>query len=543
MNRQPERLTERTYDLLVIGGGVLGSFVAWDAALRGLEVALIERDDFAAGTSFNSLKIIHGGLRYLQSLDLVRLRRSVRERSTWLRIAPHLVEPLPIIIPTYPRGLQRRQLLRAALWVNDIVAMDRNHGLAPERALPRGRGLSRHECLDLVPELERPDLTGGVLFYDAQMYSSERLVLEVVQGAHDAGALVVNHAEATDRLGNHRLDGVLVRDRIGGDLLEVRARSVVNATGPGLPRLASTLTATPTPAARIEYALALNLMLPALGHDVAFSLSGHPQSPDAPVPAEKRQYFIAPWRGRSLVGTGHYRHSGETDGFSAGEESIAAFLSEVNAVWPGERMRREDVVLVHEGLVPCAPGAAEESVAFLKRSPIVDHRIDAGSVLVSAATVKYTEARKVAEEVVDLVFRRLGNQPPPCRTANTPLPGAPDEGVAALRREAARRYGSIVAPDILEHLVRSYGRRYERVLSGVSKGATALQRIVAGRPVVRAQAVHAVRAEMAQTVDDVWCRRLELGARGESTEEGRELVSRLLREARAPAPSGTSSHS
>src|ERR1043166_854658 len=163
MQRSLDALQSTAFDLLVIGGGILGASVARDAALRGLRVARVERGAGGGGTSSNSLRIIHGGLRYLQHLDLRRMRESIRERSMWLRIAPHLVEPLPVLVPTYGWGLRGKSVLRAALAVNDVIAWDRNRTLAPDRRLPAGRAVSRAECLALVPELTGPGLTGGGL--------------------------------------------------------------------------------------------------------------------------------------------------------------------------------------------------------------------------------------------------------------------------------------------------------------------------------------------------------------------------------------------
>jgi glycerol-3-phosphate dehydrogenase len=518
MQRSLDALQSTAFDLLVIGGGILGASVARDAALRGLRVALVERGDWGGGTSSNSLRIIHGGLRYLQHLDLRRMRESIRERSTWLRVAPHLVEPLPVLVPTHGWGLRGKSALRAALAVNDLIAWDRNRTLAVDRHLPAGRAVSRAECLDLVPELGGPGLTGGVLFFDAQMYSSERLVLETVMGAVQAGAEAASYLEVTGPLRNGgRLDGVVARDR--GDertSLEIRARVIVNAAGPGAPCLTAALLGRPAAAPPIGYTLAFNLGVAATGHRVAFAITGGTGDPNALLRRGPRQLFVVPWRGRTLIGTAHLPFEGDPAGFDPAGVEVEGFLAEVAAAWPGAGWSREDVRFLHAGLLPGrTEGVGAARVVRLDtRHRLTDHAAQGTPSLLTVASVKFTTARRVAEDTVDLVSARLGCDAA-CRTADTPLPGAPEGPVERLLTDARRRHEG-VAPPVLEHLVRSYGRRYGEVLRVASEGAGSrwLEPLCPGGCVVFAQFIHAVREEMALTVADLVERRTELGAVG-----------------------------
>ena len=202
MERDPSKLQRNKYDLLVIGGGIYGACVTWDAALRGLSVALVEKGDFASATSANSLKIIHGGLRYLQHGDFKRMRESIRERRTLMEIAPHLVHPLPVLIPTFGHGMQGREVLSLALMINDLIGFDRNRLDDPEKHICRGRVISRRECLELLPGIHKKDLTGGAIFHDAQVYNSERLVLSFIRSAEKAGAELANYVEVTGFIQN-----------------------------------------------------------------------------------------------------------------------------------------------------------------------------------------------------------------------------------------------------------------------------------------------------------------------------------------------------
>src|ERR671930_1078023 len=186
MQRDLNRLATDAYDVLIIGGGIYGVCVAWDAALRGLSVALVERGDFGHATSSNSLRVIHGGLRYLQYGDLHRLRQSIQERTVFMRIAPHLVHPLPFFIPTYGHAMRGKEILALALRINDLIGFNRNRLEDPQKYLPPGRIISREECLRLFPGIEKKELTGGAIVYDCQLFSSERLILSFARSANKA---------------------------------------------------------------------------------------------------------------------------------------------------------------------------------------------------------------------------------------------------------------------------------------------------------------------------------------------------------------------
>src|ERR671918_2641974 len=190
MERNLANLSKHTYDVLVIGGGIYGVCAAWDAALRGLSVALVDKGDFGHATSSNSLRVIHGGLRYLRHGDLRRLRQSIQERTVFMRIAPHLVHPLPFLIPTYGHAMRGKEIHTLAVLMNDLIGLDRNRLEDPQKYLPPGRIIAREECLRLFPGIEKRGLTGGASVYDCQMFSSERLILSFARSATMYGAQV-----------------------------------------------------------------------------------------------------------------------------------------------------------------------------------------------------------------------------------------------------------------------------------------------------------------------------------------------------------------
>ena len=234
MRRDLRALTDSTFDLVVIGGGVFGAAAAWEAVQRGLSVALIERADFASYTSANSYKVVHGGIRYIQHGDVYRIRQSAGERSAFLRIAPHLVRPLPIAIPTYGYGMKGKAALRLGVGAYDLVTADRNRGIDdPARKIPFGWSTSRQETLDLFPNLNAEGLTGSVIFNDGQMLNPPRLVLAFVQSAVEAGAVAANYVEATGLIRDgDKVTGVLAKDVLTDADFAIKAKIVLNAAGP-----------------------------------------------------------------------------------------------------------------------------------------------------------------------------------------------------------------------------------------------------------------------------------------------------------------------
>ncbi len=515
MRRDLAELARRVFDVAVVGGGIYGASVGRDAALRGLSVALVERDDFGGATSGNSLGIVHGGLRDLQHADLRRMRHSIRERRTLLRIAPHLVEPLPVLIPTYARRGPCRALLAAALAASDLLSADRNRGLDPARRIPRGRVVSRRECVALFPDVDETGLAGGVVFCDARMTHPERLTLAVVRSAVEAGAVAANHARVTGFLGPpDRVEGLRVLDHLGGERLEVRARVVVNAAGPWVDALLACLAGCRPPVGR-PLARAMNLVLRRrLTAGCAVGLASR----------LRRLLFIAPWQDRSAIGTFYAPYDGDPDRFRPPAADVARFLEEIGNVLPGARIGPDDVSLVLAGFLPCegrAGGAPCEGgeAALATRYRLHDHAREAGvEGLVSVVGVKYTTARGVAEEAVDLVFRKMGRRPPPASTAVRPLHGGAIERLDAFVAGVLARGPRGLAPELLLRLVETHGAAYAEVLALLDGSPALGAPLPGGAPVLRAAVVHAVRREMAVTLADV-VRRTGLAAAGRPADE------------------------
>ena len=428
MRRDPAGLANRRHDVVVVGAGVVGACIAWDAALRGLRVALIERDDFGAATSANSLRIVHGGLRYLARGDFRRMRESIRERTALLRIAPALVEPLPVVVPTTGRGTQSRLALGAAVLLNDLCSLDRNRGLEPDRRLPGGRLLSLGACQELFPAFPSRGTTGGALWYDARLRHPERLTLAFVRAAAQHGAAVANYSRVDRVLGSAAgVCGVSVTDVLSGATIEVEGRSVVIAAGPWTGPLAG-------PAHTVApQAFALNLVLGRRLAETAVGVRTLTSRADDPIVGGRRFVFLAPQGEHSLLGT-WYAPAGRTEDLI--ERGTDALLRELRDACPGLEVDAGEVVQRQWGRLPLKAGLEPGRPDSLADQPrVVDHgRSGRMAAMFSVEGVKYTTARRLAEDVVDRVVATLGTRADVCRTAHTRV----DQGEDADRTTEGR---------------------------------------------------------------------------------------------------------
>jgi glycerol-3-phosphate dehydrogenase len=346
MVRDLRRLADSRFDLLVVGAGFYGALAAWDATLRGLSVALIDKADFGGATSFNNLKTLHGGLRSLQSANFKQMRLFIRERRALARVAPHLVQPLPFVVPTYRHPLRSTLAMRLALNINDIVARDRHEGLDdPALHLPNGRIVSREECLRLNPLIDPSGVTGGAIWHDYQMYSTDRMTLSFVLSAADAGAVTANYLGAESLLRDGAsITGARVRDALHGETFDIRASSVLNATGPWAASFLEALGQRRTaPAPRLSRAM--NLVIRRV--QVEQGCGGR---------AAGRFLFLAPWRDVTLVGTSHDVHEGGADALTVSRWDLETFLADAREAFPHANLTAGDVRLVHRGLLPMVSG-------------------------------------------------------------------------------------------------------------------------------------------------------------------------------------------
>jgi glycerol-3-phosphate dehydrogenase len=481
MRRDLSQLANRSFDLLVVGAGIQGACIAWDASLRGLSVAILDRGDFGAATSANSLRIIHGGLRYLARGDVPRMLESIRERTAFLRIAPHLVEPLPVLVPIYAGAPTRGRIAhRLALAANDAVSWRRNRGVEPSRRLPPGRLISRGECLQLFPWFETGGLSGGAVWYDARVRQPERLTLEVVCAAFRRGAAAANYVRV-DRLlvRQGAIEAAAVTDLLGGATFEVRAKAVVVAAGPWTESLIACTLGKAQRQGQPTGALALNVVVNRELAQVAVGVQARTSRADDPAGDGKRFLFIHPQGAATLLGT-WYGVAGNEEAASHWEAGAHQLVRDFNTACPALGLSPDAAVRHQAGWLPVEKRPPGTSARLADRPIVANHgALNGVRHLFSVEAVKFTTARSVAEGVVDQVLRDLGRISPPCRTAELPLDElapsgrldpdltpAPGSITQAIRDEMAvklsdivyRRLDAGVAPEVSRQAVEAIAR-------------------------------------------------------------------------------------
>jgi glycerol-3-phosphate dehydrogenase len=488
MKRTVETLTDGVFDLLILGGGITGAGVALDAVLRGFRVALIDKGDFASGTSSVSSKLIHGGLRYLEHGDFRLVFEALHERRLLLDNAPHLVHPLRFIIPFYAAMRVRPWQWRTGLTVYDLLAGASN--------IRRNRPLSVRDLRREFPGLKAAELEGGAAYYDAQM-DDARLCLEVLQTAVHHGACAVNYVEAVgfDRVAG-TVQAVRAVDRIGGGELRIHARQVLNATGPWVDEVCRLAGDTSGP--RLQPTKGVHVIIPGRGLPAAFLLLH---------PADGRVFFVIPWMGKTLIGTTDTNAVEGPDAMAVKPDEVA-YLLEAHNHYFDPPMATSDVVGSFAGLRPLIRARPKEpssrSREFrLFRSP---------SGLLSAAGGKYTTYRHMAEVITDMVSEEFGGRRL-CRTRHLKLDGAPlvpwpefePAAVAALKQKHNLAEGAA------RHLVLRYGRRAAEVAANLDRQPELSQRVVPDEPDLRVEFAYQRDQEMAIYPADYLLRRTRLG--------------------------------
>jgi glycerol-3-phosphate dehydrogenase len=509
-----------TFDVLVVGGGIHGLATALDASARGLSVALVEAGDFAAATSFNHQRTVHGGLRSLQSGRLGHARASIRERRTLARIAPRLLRPLPFMIGTYRSMIRSRLALRAAFRVDRWLGRHRNEHLEPELHLPPAKLTSRAATLKLFPGVRQERLTGGANWYDYQIVHTSRLAIAFAEGAAQRGARLVNYAEAIGAVKEGgRVTGMRVRDGVSGTELDVRARLTINCAGAGVNAVMGMF------GVRREIPLvkAMNLVTSKPASDIALAAPAFGRTAAGRPDPSARMLTLVPWHGRALIGTWHSRDVRSATDAGVNETEVAEFIDDANSAFPALKLTRADVTLVHRGLVPAVVGravAGKSAGAELLAAPkFLDHARDGAAGAMTVVGAKYTTARAVGAHAAALAAKTLGASTRRTDTATAMLPGAGIADHEALTIETARAVGLEVAPPIIRHITSIYGDRCAAIVRLMAERSDWRMPLVPGRPVIGAEVIHAIRAEMACTLADIVVRRTELGAMGHPGEE------------------------
>jgi glycerol-3-phosphate dehydrogenase len=482
--------TSEPFDLIIVGAGINGAGIARDAAMRGLKVLLLDKGDVGGGTSSWSTRLIHGGLRYLEHREIGLVRESLRERETLLRIAPHLVRPLPILIPIYKDSQRGRWTIRAGMLFYDA--------LSAGKSLASHRMLSRAEALEQAPGLNPVGLLGAALYYDAQVEFAERLVLENALAAKEYGATILTYARVNRFIvEDEAVRGVEFTDLLSNQTHGVRGQVTINAAGPWVDQVVTGLGA--------------QRMIGGTkgSHLVAASFAGASSMAlyiEAKV--DRRPFFIIPWNKAFLIGTTDIRFQGDLDQVEITTEEIDYLVSETNRIIPDANLSRDSILFTYSGVRPLAFKEDKDEQSITRRHFVHDHAPRL-SRLISIVGGKLTTHRSLAQKAVDLVSRKLGRTTPPCGTDQVPLPGAMTADLSALTK--VFKVEGALPEKVSERLLRIYGARAAGILKSIADDPALAETFDVAKSAIAAEVLFAFQHEMATTLTDCLLRRTMIG--------------------------------
>jgi glycerol-3-phosphate dehydrogenase len=488
----PGDLEQRRFDLIVIGAGINGVAIARDAAMRGLSVLVLEKDDIASGTTSWSTRLIHGGLRYLEHAELGLVRESLRERERLLHNAPHLVKPLGLLLPIYEGAKRGPILIRAGMTLYDVLSFD--------KSLDHHHMLKRNAAIGAVPTINDRGLRGAALYYDAQVVYAERLAVENALSAAEHGAVIVTHAQV-DRID---VDGAVVRgveffDKIGGSKIRATSRAVINVAGPWVDRVLADRPNGVVEKRMIGGTKGSHLILDRLNvlHDKALYFEAN----------DGRPIFVVPWNGFHLIGTTDLRFEGNPDDVRINEAEIDYLIHETAALLPGSGISRERIRYSYSGVrpLPYHPDGAPGSVT--RRHVIVDHAPRLRG-LFSVIGGKLTTHRSLAEAAVNEIQDQIGRKTASL-TADAPLPGGAGIAVESFKRALIAKAGPL-GPSV-DHLMKVYGSNAAAILDLAQSNPDLGQVFDEPSVALAAEVVYAVEHEGAVILEDILMRRTMVG--------------------------------
>ena len=505
--RDLAQIQRTEYDVIVIGGGINGAGVARDAAIRGLNTILVDKNDFASGSSSWSSRLIHGGLRYLEYFEFPLVRESLKEREVLLRTAPHLVTPLQLTIPIYRDRSRPYWKIWAGMILYDLFSFD--------KTLPIHRMLPQKKFRQLFRSLDTDNLAGGSQYYDGQVTRAERLCLENIISAQNAGAIALNYMEVIELdIKNNRITDVVCKDKLTGESVTISGSKdavIINTAGPWIDRVCERGN---KDGDRVTIGDAKKNGGTKGSHIVVEEFPGAPGSTlYVEAKSDGRPFFIIPWLDKYLIGTTDLVYKDDIDNIKADDAEIDYLLQEVNNVVPAANLKRDDVKFTYSGVRPLPNSDGKKPGSITRKHIIFDHRQEGVNNLLSLIGGKLTTYRHVGEEMVDAVFKRTKRSPRPCQTDTLPLPGCilpTDRRI----QQAIDEYQSHLPIETIDHLFSIYGARAIEVLALTRENPALREPLSSDLPDIKAQVVYAIENESAHTLVDILRRRTTLAMNG-----------------------------
>ncbi len=516
MERYTEHIHNETFDVIVIGGGITGAAIAYEAASRGLSVALFDKGDFAEATSAASSKLIHGGLRYLSNMEYGLVRESLRERKTMANIAPNFVYPIPTLFPHYRSSVKSNKwLTKIGLTIYDLLAVGKNNAWDKSKRIPRYKAVSAEEALRLQPVIRKKGLTGASIFYDCISICPERLALSFIKSALRYGGKASNYTRVEDFLmdqNQQRVCGVRVRDLLKKKKFEVRARITINCAGPWADSMLWQLLKDEN-VGRLTRSEGIHIITKQITKDDAIVGAVTPGG---------RHCFLIPWRGHTLIGTTDKPYLGHPDDYRVSHQSIQELIQEVNGSFEGLGLTFDDVLYSYGGLRPLVENRAKETYRSSRKYEIHDNNKDGIEGLLTVEGGKWTTSRGLAEKTIDRLGEKFDISMGTSVSARQHLKGSEirDMNLFLARiRDENRDFNEAT----VECLGRLYGTEYGEVLA-LARRENNLAEPLNSDGERLAQVVYGVRHEMARTLKDTVLRRTGIATLGNP---GKDILLRV----------------
>lgn len=521
MKRFIEEHADEVFDIVVIGGGITGAAVAYDAAGRGLSVALLEKNDYGWATSAATSKLIHGGLRYLQNMEFGLVRESLRERRIMGNIAPNLVYPIEFLVPSYTDLKRNKWLLRTGLSLYDVLSYDRCMTWDNSKRIPHHHWLSKETVMKMEPEVRTKGLTGGSIYYDSQSIYPERLTLAFIKSAIAQGAKTANYAKVVDFLfsDGNRVEGVRVEDGLTQKTVEVRGKLVINCGGPWADIILNLATRSGEAKHHIRRSEGIHILSRRFTTRYAVVMW---------TPAG-RHFFTIPWRGYQLIGTTDKDYEGNPDEYRVSRQSIEELIVDTNNSIGDGKMTYEDVAFAWGGLRPLVDDQTEGTYESSRKYEIYDNATDGFDGLITVEGGKYTTSRHLAESVLAMVEKKLDRAPVKPITDQQFLAGCDIKDMDAFMADLNRSCTDFDSKTI-EFVGRNYGTE-SRAVFELARKDPALSEVVCEDGQIMAAVVYAIENESAKTLTDILMRRTGIGNIGHPGMPMLEKVGRIAAKA------------
>ncbi|MBN2038440.1 MAG: glycerol-3-phosphate dehydrogenase/oxidase [Spirochaetes bacterium] len=503
MKRFIEQSNTKEYDLIIIGAGITGASLAYEVSSRGYSVAVIDKGDFSCKTSSATSKLIHGGLRYLKNFELSLIRESLRERRILMNIAPNLVYPLQMLIPTYRDFQRSRLILGTGLTIYDLLAYDKKRTWDPAKKMSRHTSISRQNALDMEPDIDPHDLTGAMLFQDSQSLFPERLTLAFIKSAVKYGADVSNYAEVTEFIysNSKAISGVIVKDKLTGNEKEIRGKLTVNCTGPWADILLN-IAEKGKSTNHIKRSEGIHIITETIGN-------GHALLQTA---KNGRHLFTLPWRGHSLIGTTDREYKGDPDEYRITRESIIDFIKDINYIYGSEKIKYKDIKFAYGGLRPMVESDTEGTYTTSRKYEIYDNAKDGYENLITVEGGKYTTSRNLAFKTANIIDKKFSRKPSESITDKNYLNGCDIKDIQAFIHQMLKTHKDLNRNTAIT-LSRYYGTEITDILK-ITQGNKNTKEPLNDDGEISAQVIYAVRNEMAKKLEDIIFRRTGFGTLG-----------------------------